>query len=286
MIKLVINADDFGEFRCVSAGILECVEAGSVSATGLMTNSPLFAELAADLKAYPQLDCGVHLNLTRGTPLTVPMAASLQRWQGVFPGKAAAVAAVAVGQLRLETVEQEWRAQIERALEAGVTIHFLNTHEHVHLWPSLRQLIVKLAKEFKVPWVRKLMPDFSGPVSVGALCRNLAVGLLQRLPPDLPVGHRLDCLGLGASGRLDAPALRKIFERLPADGVFELMCHPGRLDRSEVNDPRLLAYHDWERERALLCGPDFVALCASFSIELTRFSDMSFGAFAPVQVSR
>ncbi len=31
MIKLVINADDFGEFRCVSAGILECIEAGSVS---------------------------------------------------------------------------------------------------------------------------------------------------------------------------------------------------------------------------------------------------------------
>lgn len=46
MIKLVINADDFGEFRCVSAGILECIEAGSVSATSVMTNSPLFAELA------------------------------------------------------------------------------------------------------------------------------------------------------------------------------------------------------------------------------------------------
>lgn len=286
MIKLVINADDFGEFRCVSAGILECVEAGSVSATGVMSNSPLFAELAKDLKAYPQLDCGVHLNLSRGVPLTASMAASLQRWNGVFPGKAAAVAAVAAGRLSLETVEAEWRAQIERALEAGLTIRFLNAHEHVHLWPSLRRLVVGLAQEYGIPWVRKLLPDFSGPVSAAALCRNLAVGLLQRLPPGLPVGRRVDCLGLGASGSLDAMGLRRIFERLPANGVFELMCHPGRLDRSEVNDPRLLAYHDWERERQFLCSSDFVELCASFSIELTRFSDMSFGALAPVQVSR
>ena len=214
------------------------------------------------------------------------MATSLHRWNGVFPGKVAAVVAVASGQLSLETVEEEWRAQIERALEAGLTIRFLNAHEHVHLWPSLRRLVVGLAEEYGIPWVRKLLPDLTGPVSVGALCRNLAVGLLQRIPPGLPVGRRLDCLGVGASGRLDATALRRVFERLPANGVFELMCHPGRLDRSEVNDPRLLAYHDWERERRFLCSADFVELCASFSVELARFSDMSFGASAPMQVAR
>ena len=73
------------------------------------------------------------------------MATSLQRWNGVFPGKVAAVVAVASGQLSLETVEEEWRAQIERALEAGLTaggeagpVHSTGMAVHDHdVWPCV-----------------------------------------------------------------------------------------------------------------------------------------------------
>ena len=283
MIRLIVNADDFGEFRCVSAGILECVEAGTVSATGVMTSSPLFGELATGLKAYPWLDCGVHLNLSRGAPLTTEMARLLERWQGVFPGKGRAMAAVAMGVLPIRAVEQEWRAQIERALDAGLSIRFLNSHEHVHLLPALRRLTIELARSYNVPWIRGLRPE-SGGGSSGAWLRNVAVRLMQGLPPQLPVERRLDCVGLAGSGRLDSAALRRIFERLPPDGVFELMCHPGRLDSTEVTAPGVLAYHDWEGERRLLCSHDFIDLCAEFSIEPTRFSELSHQRKAQIQV--
>jgi hypothetical protein len=37
-------------------------------------------------------------------------------------------------------------------------------------------------------------------------------------------------IGISATGRLDAPVLRQILDALPANGVFELCCHPGYND--------------------------------------------------------
>lgn len=275
MIRLIVNADDFGEYRCVSAGILDCVEAGTVSATGVMTSCPLFAELVGNLKAYPWLDCGVHLNLSRGAPLTASMSRHLARWGGVFPGKGKAMFAVLSGSLPFRVVEEEWMAQIERALDAGLPIRFLNSHEHVHLLPPLRKLIVGLACRYDIPWVRGLLPE-TGLGTSGAWIRSLAAALLQSMPPAVPDARRLDCVGVAASGRLGLEAVRRIFERLPPDGVFELMCHPGRVDAHEITDGRLLAYHDWEGERGLLCSAAFVDLCAEFSVVPTRFSDIAY----------
>ena len=43
-VHLIINADDYGYFPCISKGILEAASSGAVTATGILANSP-------DLKA-------------------------------------------------------------------------------------------------------------------------------------------------------------------------------------------------------------------------------------------
>lgn len=273
MTELIVNADDFGEYRCVSAGILQCIDVGSVLATGVMANSPLFGELAAELVRRPWVDYGVHLNLSRGRPLTARMADECMAGSGgLFSGKFRAALAVLSGRLPVACVEQEWRAQIERALDAGLTLRFLNSHEHVHLIPALRRLTGKLARAYGIPWVRVLRPERSG-WSPGAWLRSAAVALLQgRAVDDLM--HSPVCIGLAASGRLDPFVLRQLLARLPAQGCFELMCHPGQLDLQEVSDRSLLAYHRWDDELRMLCSPDFPALCAASRLTMTRFRDL------------
>lgn len=271
MTGLIVNADDFGEYRCVSAGILQCIDAGSVLATGVMANSPLFEALSPALLRRPWADYGVHLNLSRGQPLTTAVAECLAG-SGMFPGKLRAALAVLSGRLSVGCVEQEWRAQIERALDAGLTLRFLNSHEHLHLIPVLRRLTVKLANAYDIPWVRVLRPEHAG-WSPAALLRNAAVALLQGSPSGDMASSPV-CIGLAASGRLDCAALERLFGRLPDRGCFELMCHPGQLDLHEVSDPRLLDYHRWEDERRLLCSPDFPAMCSAFGVMVTRFRDL------------
>jgi predicted glycoside hydrolase/deacetylase ChbG (UPF0249 family) len=63
---LIVNADDYGYFRCVSKGILTAATRGIVTATGVMANAPRFVEHAAMLRDCDSLDVGVHLNLKIG----------------------------------------------------------------------------------------------------------------------------------------------------------------------------------------------------------------------------
>src|SRR5512139_3327 len=94
---LIVNADDYGYFRCVSQGILKAASEGIVTATGVFANAAEFAESAAWLRDYKTLDAGVHLNLTEGVPLTNDLRRKLSRTSGRFPRKFAMAMAILSG---------------------------------------------------------------------------------------------------------------------------------------------------------------------------------------------
>src|SRR5437764_15069926 len=83
-VYLIVNADDYGYFPCVSRGIAAAAAMGAVTATGILANSPRLEEQIDWLRSSPRLDCGVHLNLTNGGPLTSAMARRLGRREGRF----------------------------------------------------------------------------------------------------------------------------------------------------------------------------------------------------------
>ena len=63
--RLTLCADDFGQSRAISHGILQLLENGRLSATSVMSQAPLWPELAPALKALAgQADIGLHCNLT------------------------------------------------------------------------------------------------------------------------------------------------------------------------------------------------------------------------------
>ncbi|MSP28138.1 MAG: ChbG/HpnK family deacetylase [Methylococcales bacterium] len=55
-IELIIHADDYGYFPCVSRGILEAAQSGSLTATGILANNPDLKTQLAWLDSAPQLD--------------------------------------------------------------------------------------------------------------------------------------------------------------------------------------------------------------------------------------
>ena len=73
--RFCLCADDYAMTPAVSRGILEALEAGSLSATSAMTNAPSWATSARALRPHAEhADIGLHLNLTAGAPLA-PMPA-------------------------------------------------------------------------------------------------------------------------------------------------------------------------------------------------------------------
>ena len=85
MIRLIINADDFGLTEGINDAIIEGHRRGIVTSTTLMANGPAFDNAAERGKSERALGIGIHLNLSEGTPLSDPsQLQSLINEKGVF----------------------------------------------------------------------------------------------------------------------------------------------------------------------------------------------------------
>lgn len=273
MARLIINADDCGYFPWVTAGILEAARAGHLTATGLMANGADFAAAAAGLRSCPQVDVGVHLNLTLGRPLTDAVPRGLLSADGDLPGKGPIALALLLGRLGGDDVRREWRAQIERCRAAGLELRFLNSHEHVHMLPALQPVIRALAAEFAIPHVRWSATPLRLDDGAG-LARSAALNLLCMRVPDRSCVPQL--LGVAHSGRLDVPVLTRLLRRLRANGDYELMCHPGHdAPAGAVMPAHVRSYHLWRREFATLGDGRVQAALQDNAVTLLRYRDLS-----------
>lgn len=264
---LIVNADDYGYFSGVSRGILDGGKDGLITAAGVMANSLHFEEHVQWLKDAAYLDVGVHLNLTFGKPLTARMADI----GGEFPGKYSIAIAVLTGRIPCEYILEEWRAQIRRCVDAGLELSFLNTHEHLHALPPLLTVLLQLAKEYNIPYIRRPDPEW---YAWEGMARNALLQAMDfinrgRLPKETP-----KLLGMSKSGKLTLPYLKKRLASLDGGQVYELMCHPGYFDPGEMGDPRLGSYHNWQQELDLLRSGEARSLCDTLGIQVIRYADL------------
>ncbi len=272
---LIVNADDYGYFTGVSRGILDAAKEGVVTATGIMANS---RDLEKHLRLFAEvdsLDAGIHLNLTHGEPLTDRMRDLLCDWGGRFPKKFQITTAILTRNVPLAAVEEEWRTQILRCVEYGINPVFMNSHEHLHMLPSLFGVVVKLANEFGIQHIRHSSPEWEPTRKISDWVRNLILGSTSVMTLARFRQHeKIRFIGASRSGKLNMEYFRRKLPQLEPGQVYELMCHPGYLDFHEVRDTALLEYHAWEQELAALRSTEFRDLCESSEVQLIGFRDL------------
>jgi len=273
-IQLIVNADDFGYWQCVSRGILHAANHGRITATSIMANSTILDELAPELlKVHSTISVGVHLNLTSGYPLSKGM----KQWQssmvGRFPGKGDLLKLILTNKLSLELILEEYRQQIEECLSRGFNIEFLNSHEHIHMLPMVYEIVRKLSLEYGIKNIRWTRPDII-KVNFSSMFRSAALGVMGLLNKNKSNDREPIMLGLSQSGKLSLEGLVRIFNKLQPGNTYELMCHPGFFDKNEIIDESLLGYHDWEGELALLMSDELMNLYTNNRIKLINYSSI------------
>lgn len=142
-----------GSTHASNLATFELMEAGTITSGSMITPAPWFPEAAVYARNHPQADFGVHLALTSEYPGF--------RWPGVLGQGACPTLHDAGGYLPRTTeelrtadpaeAERELRAQVERALAAGVDVTHLDTHMGAVLRRPFFPAYVRLGLEFKLP---------------------------------------------------------------------------------------------------------------------------------------
>ncbi len=290
MIRLIINADDFGLTEGINRAIREAHQRGILTSATLMTNGYAFASALEIATQNPSLGVGIHLNLIQGKPVSAPeRVASLVDDKGAFRrGVADLLQADLRGGICRNEIEWEIRSQIEMVLRNGLIPTHLDGHQHFHLWPSFFAIVLRLAMEYKISAVRLAScPVLKSWPPSGfrrdrrfQILRQYALGLslsmLSRMnrfsgfPSDMKNPDFL--WGVSQTGFLDEQSLPHILNRLKP-GVNELMCHPGYVDQALKEFPtRLLSQREIEMEA--LTSPAMRELIKARQIKMIHYGNI------------
>jgi len=244
LIRLAVNADDFGFTRDVNDGIVEAHRNGILTSTTLMANGDAFEHAVMLARDTPTLDIGCHLTLIGGEALT----------GGVLPGGfAGLLQALAAKKL---SVYEEFAAQVRKIVAVGIRPTHLDTHKHTHLLPQVLKAAVKVAREFGIDWVRRPFDfDVSGRPGFLRVAAGFAMRTQWKRFEKALAGCRTTdrFVGFALTGNMQGADLERLLRRLP-EGFTELMCHPG-FCREELRAANTRLKESRQRELEALLSP-------------------------------
>lgn len=149
MLKLIINADDFGLSKSITDGIVYAIKNGYVTSTTLMANME-YTEYAIDKAIKNNIDCiGLHINMTLGKPI-IPNK-HLTDENGIFFKRDIQISN---DNLTYQDAYSEIKAQIARINELSnnrIKIDHLDTHHFITMNDTIKKAVQDISKELNIP---------------------------------------------------------------------------------------------------------------------------------------
>lgn len=275
--RIWLCADDYGMAPGINAAIRKLIQRGRLNATSIMTAAHyVHGDEASDLallNAGPKRALlGLHVTLTAPfKPLTERFAPLHGE---AFPTNLQMLRLGMRRKLDRDALVREIGAQIDRYVEIfGRAPDYLDGHQHVHLFPVVRDAFLQVAKH-KTPhaWVRqcgrprgaKPAHDVKGlfldllSVRMRSKARRLGVAFNPAFNGAYQFGPKADFSRL----------FPRFLKGLPDGGL--IMCHPGFVDAALKSLDSLTDLR--EREYAYLDSDAFAAVLARHGYALADAS--------------
>jgi chitin disaccharide deacetylase len=220
---LIINGDDVGMCHTANVATIESLERGLMTSATIMVPCPWFLEIAAYAKSHPEKDFGLHLVQTSEW--------KVYRWGPVAPRGEVPGLIDPEGFLWHETEQvyakgspedayKEAKAQIQKALAAGVDVTHLDSHMGVlQLHPDYLEKYYQLAVEFDLPVRMASQATFDKHKLPSLRAKFAAAGVL------FTDDFVYDEIHYGKPAEVKAAWMKRLSELKP--GVTELYIHAG-----------------------------------------------------------
>lgn len=152
MLKLIINADDFGISPDVNLKIYEASNYGILTSATIIAGAKSFEEAADYAKQLDgKIGIGVHLALTGPFNINTKPNSIIDSG-GQFKSDI-------INQLKYFKVKQadlidEYSKQVEKILSNGITPTHLDHHHHLHKYKPALDAMISVAKKFGIKYIR------------------------------------------------------------------------------------------------------------------------------------
>ncbi len=244
--KFILNADDFGMSKAFNRAVLEGYHNGFLTSASLCANGKAFnAAVNEIIPECPNLGIGIHLNIMEGRSLT--KAPMLTNKRGKFNNSYLKLMLKSNDHQFLEQIEYEFRTQIETVMNYTKVDH-IDSHVHTHAIPNIFKLTAKLAKEYKIPYIRtqheeiyfvpsvKKHLNFKYPPNI---LKILLLNGFSKINKKTALEYGLKTndylLGVGYTGLMDSMTVEYGLKAIEENCLVEALIHPCNYAASRQN---------------------------------------------------
>ncbi len=264
---LIIHADDLAVAHSEDAASFDALDQHAITSASIMVPCPWLSEVADYAKAHPDADLGLHLTLTSewktyrwGPVESKEKVPSLLDPSGyLWPDTPQAV-----GTLKADEAEREIRAQIERANALGIHPTHLDSHMGaLFSRPDLFAVYVKVAREYKLPFLAFIAPDTPRELSSVLSSNDVLLNSVLIADPSI---HPSDWKTFYAS------AIKNL-----KPGITEIIVHLGH-DDAELQAV-MVDHADYgaawrQRDYDVVTSPEFKKVLEENHVILVRWKDL------------
>lgn len=240
MVKLIINADDFGYSEGVNAGIISAHKKGIVTSTTIMSNMPAYEDGIKLLRENKTLKCGVHLTMSCYKPLLKTHKTIVDE-NGNFYRR---VSNENLKNMDKEEIYNEFCAQIDKVIESKIEIDHIDSHHHIHTLEGLKDVMEKILDKYNLP--------IRGGFEYDAKFDN-TVYLIDSFYSD----------------RIDESYFKDNINEIKEYEIADIMCHPAFVDDFLLSSTSYAIQR--EKEHDILISDEIKSFLKDNNILLTNY---------------
>ena len=249
-----------------------------------MVTAPECADAVSRSRSLSNLNIGLHLVLTEGRACLPPaQIPDLVDRNGAFHKHqiSSGIKFYFLPHVRRQ-LEAEIRAQFEAFKQTGLRLDHVNGHQHMHIHPTVLEMIVRIGKDYGLKAVR--VPHepplesliFSQRQKLQRHAHWLffkpLVAHMKKTLAANRIAYNDYVFGLHDSGHLNIETLVHMLPHLP-DGLLELYLHPATELWENPAAPPAGGY-EYVAEYEALIHPRIKRLIEKFSIELSSYGSL------------
>lgn len=156
MLKIIINADDFGINQKVDYEIINLLTEKKISSTTIIANVASVETLNYAAKNCDKYAFGIHLNLDEFHPLIVNEVFykhGIVDINGAFI-KGGVYNIINFSSELKDAIYEEFDAQIKKLIDFNIHISHIDSHHHIHSVPEVFQIIERLMNIYNIKHIR------------------------------------------------------------------------------------------------------------------------------------